>query len=281
MNNTPKTARLFSSAFLIQVALLLACAFSVTATGKSLTLEIVSTYPPEKAQRVYEPLRKWLSEKTGYEITLSLPKNYYFYWRNAQRTMPDLTLDDPHVASWRIKEKGYEPLARKEENITYHLITEQEPAKDQKLNAFMVGKKVIVLPSPSLSSIYFDRWFTDLFQQPVKAASALSWRDAVEQIFDGEAQAAIIPDSTYRLYPNFFSLKHSQSLPGRVFLASPALNLATTNKIRKALLDMGGDNAGYSALVELNSQNLVPASKSDYADLYRLLPGMNRIKSQK
>jgi len=252
--------------------------FGVT-QAKTLTLQVVSTYPPEKAKLVYEPLRKWLSEKTGYEITLSLPKNYYFYWREAQSKMPDLTLDDPHVASYRIEKKGYTPLARKEENITYHLIAEEEPAEGKELNEFLVGKKVVVLPSPSLSSIYFDQWFTDLFKQPVKAASALSWRDAVEQIFDQAADAAIVPDSTYRLYPNFYSLKQSESMPGRVFLASPELNLATTTKIRKALLDMGGDNEGYSALVELNSQNLVPATRKDYEGLYHLLPGM-AAKSQ-
>ncbi len=252
----------------------LACLMTVAVQARELTLQIVSTYPPEKAKGVYEPLRQWLSKKTGYDITLSLPKNYYFYWREARMQMPDLTLDDPHVASYRIEKKGYVPLARKEENITYHLIAEEEPAEGKKLNEFMVGKKVVVLPSPSLSSIYFDQWFTDLFQQPVKAASALSWRDAVEQIFDQEADAAIVPDSTYRLYPNFFSLKHSEVLPGRVFLASPELNLATTSKIRKALLDMGGDNEGYSALVELNSQNLIPATSEDYKGLYRLLPGM-------
>lgn len=256
------------------LALLTIVALSTVVSAKPLTLHIVSTYPPEKAKRVYEPLRQWLNEKTGYEITLSLPKNYYFYWRDAQGKMPDLTLDDPHVASYRIEKKGYVPLARKEENITYHLIAEDEAPAGKNIKEFLVGKKVIVLPSPSLSSLYFDQWFTDLFQQPVKAASALSWRDAVEQIFDGEAQAAIVPDSTFRLYPNFFSLQQSEPLPGRVFLASPELNLATVTKIRKALLEMGGDNAGYAALVELNSQNLVSASKSDYQGLYKLLPGM-------
>jgi hypothetical protein len=255
------------------MALLMAAAIPA-AQAKKLTLQIVSTYPPEKAKLVYEPLRQWLSDKTGYEITLSLPKNYYFYWREAQSQMPDLTLDDPHVASFRMEKKGYLPLAKKEESITYHLIAQDELPEGKKLNDFMVGKKVVVLPSPSLSSIYFDKWFTNLFQQPTKAASALSWRDAVEQIFDEEADAAIVPDSTYRLYPNFFSLRHSEPLPGRVFLASPELNLATTKKIQKALLEMGGDNQGYSALVELNSQNLVPATKKEYEGLWRLLPGM-------
>ncbi len=248
--------------------------FAANVQARTLTLHIVSTYPPEKAKQVYEPLRQWLSKNTGYEITLSLPKNYFFYWREAQGEMPELTLDDPHVAAYRIEKKGYVPLARKEEDITYHLIAQDEPAEGQSLNSFMLGKRVIVLPSPSLSSIYFDRWFTDLFQQPVKAASALSWRDAVEQVFDEQADAAIVPNSTYRLYPNFFSLKQSDPLPGRVFLASPELSLATVNKIRRALLDMGGDNDGYSALVELNSQNLIEATKNDYQGLHKFLPGV-------
>jgi hypothetical protein len=188
---------------------------SVQVSAEKYTLVIEPTFPVEQGKQVYEPLRQWLSQKTGHDIEVIIDNNYYFYWRNANgNRMPDFTLDAPHIAAFRAKNKQYTALATTIEPLSFHLISLDEPAQGQSVQEFLTSKKIVMLPNPSLATIFFKQWFTDLFSAPDKDVTALSWQEAIEIVFDGSAKAAIVPDWMYNLYPNFTSLLQSESMPG-------------------------------------------------------------------
>ncbi len=251
------------------VVLFLVAPFCVAETY---SLVVEPTYPVKQGKQVYEPLRNWLSQKTGYTIEIVVDRNYYSYWRNAQsEKMPDFTFDAPHIASYRMHNNGYTAIATTIEPQFFHLIALDEPKKGQSVEDFMTSKKIIMLPSPSLATVFYSEWFTDLFSSPKKDIRALSWQEAVEIVFDGMADAAIVPDWIYKLYPNFASLKKSKKLPGTTFLASPKVPDNVVQVMQKALLSLVDDEAAYDVLVELNTEGFKIPDTQSYKDLYKLL----------
>ena len=246
---------------------------SVQAHAEKYTLVIEPTFPVEQGKQVYEPLRQWLSKKTGHDIEVIIDNNYYFYWRNANgNRIPDFTLDAPHIAAFRAQNKQYTALATTLEPLSFHLISLDEPAQGQSVQEFLTSKKIVMLPNPSLATIFFKQWFTDLFSAPNKDVTALSWQEAIEIVFDGSAKAAIVPDWMYNLYPNFTSLLQSESMPGSTFMASQNVPKDVVDSFKSALLSLKNDEAAYDVLVELNTEGFKPANIEEYKTLLKLLP---------
>jgi len=248
--------------------------FSTFAFAEKYTLVIEPTYPVEQGKEVYEPFRVWLSKKTGHSIEIVIDNNYYFYWRSANGSrLPDFTFDAPHVAAFRAQKKGYKAIATTIEKLSYHLISLDEPKKGESVQDFLVSKKIIMLPSPSLATVYFNQWFTDLFATPTKDVTALSWQETIEIVFDGSADAAIVPDWMFNLYPNFASLIESKKIPGNTFMASPNVPEDVVQDFQNALLSLIDDESAYDVLVELNTEGFEKADISQYKELVKFLPG--------
>lgn len=255
------------------ILILISLMSSTQLVAKTFSLVIEPTYPINQAKQIYEPFRKWLSKETGFDIEIIIDKNYYSYWLKAQKgTLPDFTLDAPHIAAYRIDNKKYIPLATTIEPLSFHLISLTEPEQGQSVQEFLVGKKITMLPSPSLATIYYKQWFTDLFAAPIKDISALSWQESVEIVFDDSAQAAIVPNWMFNLYPNFSSLLESHKTPGVTFTASPEVPKEIADKFQAALLSMKDNDSAYDALVELNSEGFKQPNAVDYKELTDLLP---------
>ncbi len=242
--------------------------------GQTVTLAIEAIYPKDQAEFVYEPLKNWLEKKTGYNVNIESVDNYYFYWRAAKNNQPEFTLDASHIAAYRIQEKNYVALAKQQEEISFHLISNFEPGEGQSIGEFLVGESVVTLPTPNMGSILFDQWFTDLFLQPQKIVTALSWEDVLEQVFAQSANAAIIPSSLFELYPNFLSLRESNPFPGLTFLASPTVDPQVRESFKNAIISIGGDDESYDILAELNTDGFIEANADDYKDLAELLKNM-------
>lgn len=247
--------------------------FSIHAHADKYTMVIEPTYPIEQAKQVYAPLSQWLSKKTGHEIEIIIDNNYYFYWSSAKGSrVPDFVLDAAHIASFRSKKKNYKILATTIEPITFHLISLDEPAKDQSVNNFLISKAVAMLPHPSLANIYFKQWFPDLFSSPNKNIKALSWEETVEIVFNGGAEAAIVPHWIYNQYPNFVSLLESKKIPGTTFLASPNVPNDVVEIFKDALISLKDDKDAYNVLVELNTEGFKEPKIENFDMLIKLLP---------
>ena len=136
------------------VILVLLCV-STFSYGQTVTLAVEAIYPKDQAEFVYEPLKNWLEKKTGYKVNIESANNYYFYWRSAKNNLPEFTLDASHIAAYRMQEKNYIPLARQQEDVSYHLISNFEPADGQSIGEFLVGESVVTLPTPNMGSILF------------------------------------------------------------------------------------------------------------------------------
>jgi ABC-type phosphate/phosphonate transport system substrate-binding protein len=221
-------------------------------------------YPPEKAQQVYKTLIAYLNKTTGEKFTLVTPRNYHFYWRDLKQTDGvDFAIDEAHLGDYRIQRFKYQPLVHAAEQTSYTLVTMADLGS--KGLEGLVGKKIVSMPAPSLGYALLLTLYPNPIQQPDIESNASSWADAVEIVFSGEADAAIIPTYMKDTYPNLIPVKTSKGFPGTLISANPSVPDPVKQKVKEALLKLNADADAHQLMFELGVTKFVEASAADYA----------------
>lgn len=220
-------------------------------------------YGPQKAAEVYKPLIDYLAKATGEKFTLVTPKNYHFYWRDLRANEKfDFAFDEAHLADYRIARFQYVPLVRTAERQSYTLVTGAD-VPEKTLEA-LVGRKIVCMGAPSLGYALLLGFYPNPIQQPDIESSAASWRDAVEAVFAGEAEAAMVPTWLKDQYPNLTPVKTSVEFAGAAISAAPNVPEAVRTKVADALLKLDQDADLSNLLLELGISKFVPAVAADY-----------------
>lgn len=227
-------------------------------------------YPRAQADLVFSPLAAYLNEITPFDVHLTTVRDFHRYWLDIRRgEMPELVVEDAHLAAWRMVNQGYTPLVRARESQTYHLMVTNELA-DAGLNNF-AGRRVSTMPSPSLGYIYLTDWFRDPLRRPRIHSEASSWEECADIIFAGEADAVMMPGELAELYPNLHSIRESDPVPGLTISVSPSVDPQIHDTLRAALIVLHDQPHYFSALNELRIEQFVPAEPTEYQGLERLL----------
>jgi hypothetical protein len=251
-------------------ALLLAClpmlsqAQQAAEQNRTFRFAVEPSYPPAQAREVYRPLLEYLANQTGQKFELVAVRNYHFYWRDLRRDAAiDFAFEDAHFTDYRIQRDGFIPLARKAEPAVYVMVANPELA-EQGPRA-LVGKSVVSMPSPSLGFAALAALYTNPVAQPEIRSEASTWRDGVEMVFSGDAEAAMVPEFIAQQYPNLMEVARSEPLPGAAVSASPEVPEALRTAVREALLKLTEDPASFDILAELGMSAFVQADASLYA----------------
>lgn len=241
-----------------------------TAAAADYSFWVEPIYPPEKATEVYKPLMEYLGKATGEKFTLVAPKNYHFYWRDLRQSQKtDFALDEAHLADYRIQRAKFVPLVRTAEKQSYTLVSNQD-IKAAGLEG-LVGQKIVCMGAPSLGYALLLGFYPNPIRQPDIQSSAASWKDAVEAVFAGEAQAAMIPSWLKDQYPNLVPIKTSNEFAGPAISAAPTVPEPIRAKVTSALLKLDQDPALANLLLELGISKFVPAAPADYAGAEAML----------
>ena len=234
--------------------------------SRPIQLLVNPIYLPEQAEQVYQPLARFLSEETGLNIELVTARNFHRYWLDARRDQSaPLVLEDSHMASWRMNRHGYQPLVTTSTPTSFSLLAMAQYA-DNDWSDF-VGLRISSLPSPSLGYVILSNWYSNPLQQPLILSNATSWLDAIEIVFAGEADAAIVPQNLVQRYPNLYQIRQSEELPGLTLSAASNVPAPIREMLTEAMVRLH-ENADYhGALFELDIEQFVPANPEDYATL--------------
>ena len=256
----------------VAAAVLAASLFPHGAHGAEYKLGIEPSYPADQAEEIYKPLLDYLSKSTGHTFTLSVPRNYHFLWRDMKRNEPlDFTLEEAHFVDFRIQRFGFEPLVRTAEPTTYALLAQPELA--EKGITGLVGQRIACMPSPSLGFALLAEMFKNPVAQPDIRSEAVSWKDGVEMVFAGEADAAMVQTYISDLYPNLVVVQRTRDFPGRALTAAPGVPAEVKQAVKDAMLKLHEDQSLYTVLVELGTAKFEPATAAEYAGSEQMLKG--------
>lgn len=244
--------------------LLAGCIFQNAAQAAEYTFRIEPANPPDQISATYAPLMAYLKKATGADFKLETAKNYHNYWRDVLGgAKADFAFDEAHLTDYRIQHAHFEPLVHTAEPTSYVLVSNIELDK-KGLNG-LVGHKIITMSAPSLGYATLLEFYPNPVLQPDIASIATSWRDAVDRVFGGEADAAIIPAFLKETYPNLTPVKTSKEFPGQCVSASPDVPADVKEKVKDALLKLDPDSDAAKLLFEIGVTKFVPASAAEYA----------------
>lgn len=245
-------------------------ALPVAAAEYKVALE--PAYPPESNQQIYQPLLEYLERETGHRFIAITARNYNFHWRDMRQSASvDFAFEEAHFTDYRAQRQGFRPLARLAERTAYALVALPEIAEGG-MDA-LVGRRLVSMTSPSLGYALLFEMFTNPMAQPDIRSEASSWRDGVEMIFGGEADAAMVPRFIAELYPNLQVMRTSREFPGMAFAAAPGVPEEVASAVREALLKLHENPEAYQVLVEIGSTRFEPATAADYRGNSEMLKG--------
>lgn len=244
-------------------------AVAIAQTDGAHVFKVHPVFTPAQAELVHQPLIDYLNAVTEYRFELQTSRDFHRYWLDARRAQqPDLVLEDAHMIAFRMLRHGFIPLVRSAEQGSFSLL-----AADFDLESVgeLVGLPVSSMPAPSLGHLVLASWFTNPMQQPILDSSAVSWLDAVEMVFAGDSDAAIVPHNLARKYVTMAEVATSPEFPHMNVAASPNLPASVREAVRQALLDLHEQPEFFEVLDELEVQQFVAASPEEYEGLERWL----------
>jgi ABC-type phosphate/phosphonate transport system substrate-binding protein len=256
-----------------RAAMPLVLLLGTTAAGAAeFTLAVEPSYPPEQVQEVYRPLSEYLGKSTGHRFTVVASRNYHFYWRDIrQNTKVDFVFEEAHFTEFRARRFGFTPLARKAEPTVYAILADAEHS--ERGVEGLVGRRIVTMPSPSLGFALLAEFYKNPVSQPEFRSEASSWRDGVEMVFSGDAEAAMVPDFIAEQYPNLVEVARTREFLGTTVSAAPDVPEEVKQAVRAALLAMHEDESAYDVLVEIGASAFEPAAPRDYVGAEKVLSG--------
>ena len=216
------------------------CSLALSASAAEYNFAVEPVYTPERAREVYEPLINYLNTSTGQTFKLVVARNYAFYW-NDLRNRKDLhfVFDEAHFTDFRIQRYGYTPIVKSSLPSSYSLLTQDDVAEGN-VQAF-VARSLVTMPAPNLGFALLLEYFPNPMQQPDLRSLATSWRDTVEIVFAGEADAAMVPTWLRDQYPNLIPVITTREFPGPAVSASSDVPADVQTAVKDALLKLHED----------------------------------------
>ncbi len=236
-------------------------------------------YTPAAAEEIYKPLLDYLSKATGEKFVLAPAANYASYWRDILKPdQTDFSYDEAQFADYRINHLGFIPLVRRSQGTSYTLLA--NPDFEGEKPSALLSSRIATMPAPSLGYAVLMQVFSDPVQQPDISSNAASWRDCLDMLNSGEAQAMIFPTWMLETFgnPSMVTLYTSRDFAGSAILASPDVPEDVRNKVRDALLNAEGAPELGELLLELGITKFVSAEPKDYAGEQKMLSGFYGYK---
>lgn len=239
----------------------------------ALNLVVEPLYPPERSRQVHASLIDYLRETTGLDIQLVTPENFHKYWTQIRvREDFDLVYDAPHMTDFLIQRRGYTPLVKTTNPTRFTLVAGyslDEPTLDA-----VLGRSVVTMSAPSMGYMLLMQMFPNPLRQPNITSAAQSWEDAVQIVFDQEADAAMLPSWMAERYPQLVPIQPTENYPGKAISASPNVSAEDREAVTRALLDAAESDVMADISFELKVDGFEPAEPEDFEGNMLLLENL-------
>lgn len=232
-------------------------------------LAIQPLLPRADIETQYKVLADYLSAETGDTITIQSFSSFKSYFANMKRKKGfDLVFDAAHFTNYRTDNMNYSVLAKLPDTVSFSLVTGPD------LMVFdadeLIPYKIATMVSPAIGGLRLKELYPDVDNSPtiVRAKDSV---DAIQQIHDGRADAAMIPTPMVGLYDDLNTVLTTDPLPHMALSVSPKVPQAVADKIKRAMINAVNTEKGKEMLAGLKFSSFVTASDEDYAGFGNIL----------
>lgn len=266
---------------LLLAPLLCACVFMVGAQENPkqevpLRVSVVPYLSTRAMVAAYEPMRTYLESTMRRRVLFYSPPGFRAFVVTAQNGEYDMVISAAHIARMLETQQKFNALARFSTPGQALIVGPLTSSIDR---FKQLRGKVVAIPSQlSLASIVAMTATTDaglVEDNDFKVLESLSFSAAVVAIQKGDAEVAFsskvaLDQMTDEQRNSVKVLMDAGEFFNPVFLAHPALDDASMQKLRSALLSFGATPEGKIFLKKSGFGSIIPATESDLVilDLY-------------
>ena len=243
-----------------------------TAVAETYILSVQPVLPRDQIQRNYQPLARYLSDKTGHTITIRAYRNFLTYWARMQKARDmHFVLDAAHFTDYRVQRKGYKVLAKFPDTVSFTVVTGEENFVFEMDE--LISKRIATMASPGMGAVRLDSMFPNPVRLPfyIEASDSV---DAVKRLYDGDVDAAIIPSPLVGNYENLNTVVSTEPVPHMAFSASPEVPDDVVLTVKQALVGASDTPEGKKMLAEMKIEYFEDADDDVYAGYSALLEGV-------
>lgn len=256
---------------LIATSFIFSAFFSSNSFATQYNFVVQPIHAPEKMKTIYQPLVNYLNKETGHTFKVVTARSFISYWEKMKKGQFDLILDAAHFTDYRIKRMSYTVLAKMQDNVSFSLITnENNHVTDFKM---LIGKKLITLPSPSLSSVLLAQMFPNPSRQP-NVTNTNSAEDAIRAVQEGKYFAALVQTSLLDKVKHINTVNIPRATPPMAISASPNIDKTIQKNIQQALIKAASTEKGKSMLNAINVSGFKATNAKTYQGYEKLLAGV-------
>ena len=239
----------------------------------------------------YEPIARYLSEKTGAQVKLKILSRYGNILENFQHEELDGAFFGSFTGALAIKRLGVEPLARPEypDGVsTYSGLLFARKANGIKTAKDMQGKIFVFVDKATtagwLLPLYFFRaqgirdyrtWFKDTYFSGTH-------EDAILDVLTGKADLGAAKDLVFyrlakenpRITEELEILAVSPKVPANALAVRPGLDPALKSALADSLLTMHQNAVGRRALAQFGASRFIATEVQDYAPVIEYAEGI-------
>jgi phosphate/phosphite/phosphonate ABC transporter binding protein len=253
---------------------------------KTIKVAVLPLYSPLTIYKRYEPLMRYLSEKTGYEFKLVIPKNFEEFIQIVSEGKVDFSYQNPYVFSIVSKKYPVKALAITvgedcgqdegicgDERFRGIIITRV----DSNINKIedLKGKKIMIVSPTSAGGflsqkIYLEKKGFNL-KRDFKLIDAKRQEKVIIGVYKGEADAGFIRESALSAWEKEVDvskikiLDYGEYLPNWPFAEVRNKNQELTAKLKKIITNLEPD-----ILKKAKIKGFKDATDEDFAKLKKL-----------
>lgn len=226
---------------------------------KTIKFAVLPLYSPLTLYNRYDPLMRYLSEKTGYEFKLYIPKDFEDFMQIVKSGRADFSYQNPYIFALIDKETDIKPLVT---TIGEDTISDEQTEQGDKFRGVIItrhdspiknindlrGKKVLIT-SPKSAGGYLSQRITLMengidTEKDMKIVDAKKQENVIFGVYRGEADAGFVREAALVVWQDAVDMKQIRILERTHYLPNwPVAQSSTRNpalgiKVKNLLIEL-------------------------------------------
>lgn len=272
--------------------LLVPASFAGEKEGEHIAIAVLPCTDPVMTFRMFHPLITYLTQETGFDIKIVVPKSFSEFKRNMKNREIDFAYQDPHtyveLEDLYNRDALVRALSRDGTASQSAVVVVRKGSGINKLEDLR-GKVVMFGPRLSAHKWLAARWLFEAngidIEQDLKAYSnGGCCEDIAFSVYIKQVDAGIICDDFFSGHlsrqpelgvevEELVAIGRTQLVPTRVFAARYEIGEEVVNKVNQALLKLDNANPEHSEILTCAEISGFEKSTDEFYDAIRMLVG--------